>query len=291
MRSEGQKLLLEAKRTTTEHLPVYNEQQVRIVSREVRQLWEQIEALTTQIPEAPPPLLSRHEQPTITSNKNINGDNNSSSTLGTTPQQQLKYQGSTLSSSQQQQQMLYSSQTGGGGGGDDDAGEYDIDDGTGTHYANPEAAAAASYGAELLLYQLTIHQNKRILMAYHHRRLDDYLVPLLWSFHGSVSLVPPQARDRMSHTEREFMSTYSKNLQSYQSQLESAYSDYDIDLELTHNIEHPPRELFIEVRVVQDCGQVQTEFGTVNLEKGSQHFLRRADVEHLIAQGYLQHVN
>lgn len=52
----------------------------------------------------------------------------------------------------------------------------------------------------------------------------------------------------------------------------------------------PPKEMCIEVRVLADCGEVMTDQGPVNLEKGTNHFLRRADVEGLIRQGLLQHV-
>jgi GINS complex subunit 1 len=53
---------------------------------------------------------------------------------------------------------------------------------------------------------------------------------------------------------------------------------------------HPPKELFIQVRVLQGVGEIMTENGTIMLEKDSQHFLRRSDVEPLIRQGILEHI-
>ena len=50
----------------------------------------------------------------------------------------------------------------------------------------------------------------------------------------------------------------------------------------------PPRDIFIDVRVLKDAGEIQTEYGSINLSKNSQHYVRQADVERLIAQGYLQ---
>ena len=50
----------------------------------------------------------------------------------------------------------------------------------------------------------------------------------------------------------------------------------------------PPKDLYIEVRVVVDCGEIMTDTGSVNLEAGTVHFLRRSDVEHLIRQGMLE---
>lgn len=47
----------------------------------------------------------------------------------------------------------------------------------------------------------------------------------------------------------------------------------------------PPRDLYIEVRVLQDCGELYTQSGPVNLTANSTHFLRRVDVEHLIRSG------
>lgn len=52
----------------------------------------------------------------------------------------------------------------------------------------------------------------------------------------------------------------------------------------------PPKDLYIEVRVLRDCGEVMTENGLVHLEANSTHFLRRADVEQLIRQGLLEQI-
>ncbi len=58
------------------------------------------------------------------------------------------------------------------------------------------------------------------------------------------------------------------------------------ELDLTTDL-HPPKDLFIEVRVLQDCGEIMTDNGAVTLEKNSTHFLRRTDVEPFIRQGML----
>ena len=53
----------------------------------------------------------------------------------------------------------------------------------------------------------------------------------------------------------------------------------------------PPKSLLIEVRCVQDHGELETDDGTViMLKKNTQHFLPRSQVEPLIRQGILQHV-
>ena len=63
----------------------------------------------------------------------------------------------------------------------------------------------------------------------------------------------------------------------------------DIDLDLTADLQ-PPKELYIEVRVLQNCGEILTENGVVNMVQGSRACLRRTDVEHLIRQGKVEHV-
>ncbi|KAJ1679920.1 DNA replication protein psf1 [Spiromyces aspiralis] len=272
--SEGLKLLHEAKRTTPEHLPVYNESQVRVVVREIRALWEEIEAIITRLPEA-------GATPAAAAASSSAFSQDSSTNPARTPPTQSSLVTTATNVIGHSMSFLYNNS---------DPGGRLTSQGSVMTHATTAAAETASLNAELLLYQLAIHHNKRILMAYHHQRLK-YLMPLVWAFRGSSSLVPQQIKDKMSSAERSFLSTYAKNLQSYQSELEHDYCDYDIDLDLTTSIEHPPRDLFIEVRVVKDCGEVQTEFGMVNLEQGSQHYLRRSDVEHLIAQGYLQHIN
>jgi len=52
----------------------------------------------------------------------------------------------------------------------------------------------------------------------------------------------------------------------------------------------PPRELFIEVRVLKDVGEIWTENGRVMLLKGAQLLLMRRDVEKLIMRGLLEQI-
>jgi GINS complex subunit 1 len=79
------------------------------------------------------------------------------------------------------------------------------------------------------------------------------------------------------------------------------------DVELGGNLE-PPRDLYVEVRVLKDAGEIQTEYGylgpptipfwgtdimfrVLTLTKNSQLYVRQADVERLIQQGYLQKID
>lgn len=88
-------------------------------------------------------------------------------------------------------------------------------------------------------------------------------------------------------------------------ELLAAYKGKWTDIDLTGSLE-PPRDLFVDVRVLKDAGEIQTEYGyvmglllgrnrmrlmecrAITLTKNSQFYVRQGDVERLIAQGYLQ---
>ena len=70
----------------------------------------------------------------------------------------------------------------------------------------------------------------------------------------------------------------------------------------------PPKDVYVEVKVLKQIGnyyylfypqwyliffvgEISTENGTVSLDKGTTQYLRRSDVEHLIRQGVLQHLD
>ena len=60
------------------------------------------------------------------------------------------------------------------------------------------------------------------------------------------------------------------------------------DIDLLAPIAHPPKDLQVLVRVVRDCGVVHTELGAIDFRRGHRFLVRRADIEHLIVQGYLE---
>jgi len=48
----------------------------------------------------------------------------------------------------------------------------------------------------------------------------------------------------------------------------------------------PPRNIFIEVRILENCGEiVDSDGNAIVLEKNSIQYLKKTDVEHLIRQG------
>jgi len=41
------------------------------------------------------------------------------------------------------------------------------------------------------------------------------------------------------------------------------------------------------VRVLNECGEIITQDGVVNLQKNTTHFVRKTDIESLVRQGHL----
>jgi len=142
-----------------------------------------------------------------------------------------------------------------------------------------------------------MRRNKRCLLAYHRTRTDK-LEEMVWNGSDVLDLAVQQQRasndvpqggaelgngegnnSSLSPEEEEYVRQYSNLLAAYKGQW--------TDIDLTGSLE-PPRDLFIDVRVLKDAGEIQTEYGTINLTKNSQFYVRQGDVERLIAQGYLQ---
>ncbi|KAH8096832.1 GINS complex Psf1 component [Cristinia sonorae] len=155
----------------------------------------------------------------------------------------------------------------------------------------------------ILLYQTAILRNKRCLLAYHHHRLERLkdmfwsvggALPLLLSTHststgGSTSMNAPansaDVRSKLSPHEVDFLRSYSDSLLQFRS---SVLATEEVDLFAP--ITRPPKDLHVLVRVIRDCGVIQTEVGAIDFRRGQRFLVRRADVEHLIVQGYLEEV-
>ncbi|KAL5427276.1 DNA replication protein psf1 [Paraphaeosphaeria minitans] len=166
----------------------------------------------------------------------------------------------------------------------------------------------------LLVNHLCMRRDKRCLLAYHRTRTDK-LEEMCWS---GIDVLERQqqlsqkgggdgagaqmgtdgAGSSLSPEEEEYVRQYSDLLASYKGQW--------TDIDLTGSLE-PPKDLFIDVRVLKDAGEIQTEYGytkltsggmsqadrcrAITLTKNSQFFVRQGDVERLIQQGYLQRLS
>lgn len=174
---------------------------------------------------------------------------------------------------------------------------------------NPSADPAVA--CALLVDHLCMRRNKRCLLAYHRVRTEK-LEELCWN---GVDILeqqqPSESEERgqmqgtgghssLSPEEEEYFRQYGDMLAAYKGQW--------TDVDLTGTLE-PPRDLFIDVRVLKDAGEIQTEYGyvelrigglvlrlwliylydrVINLTKNSQLYVRQGDVERLIAQGFLE---
>lgn len=146
----------------------------------------------------------------------------------------------------------------------------------------PETTQGLTVAATM--HHLSLRRSKRCLLAYSRHRLDR-IMDMLWDLGGgsasSSAAVPADLRRNLSPAEAEFITGYTTLVSDYRGQ----FLDVDLGAALV-----PPRDLFVEVRVLKDCGEVQTENGAVRLVKNSQHYLRRTDVESFITAGYLRHI-
>lgn len=144
----------------------------------------------------------------------------------------------------------------------------------------------------LLVNHLSMRRNKRCLLAYHRTRTDK-LEEMCWAgvdvteMQQQVSASAGRqsggaATSSLSAEEEQYVHQYSDLLAAYKGQW--------TDIDLTGSLE-PPKDIFIDVRVLKDAGEIQTEYGSITLTKNSQFYVRQADVERLIQQGYLQRLS
>lgn len=137
---------------------------------------------------------------------------------------------------------------------------------------NPSTDPAVA--CALLVDHLSMRRNKRCLLAYHRVRTQK-LEELCWR---GVDVLEQQLPLReedgdagegvrgggggdgnhssLSPEEEEYFRVYSDILAAYKGQW--------TDVDLTGSLE-PPRDLFIDVRVLKDAGEIQTEYGYVSL--------------------------
>ncbi|KAF6008919.1 hypothetical protein HII13_003753 [Brettanomyces bruxellensis] len=127
---------------------------------------------------------------------------------------------------------------------------------------------------QLFVTHLCMRRNKRCLLAYQRQRAQQ-IDNLVWA---NVE-IERGVMENLSQHEQEYLNRYNELVSEFKGSL----SDVDLGGSL-----EPPKGVFIDVRVLKDAGEIQTEYGVFNLTKDSQFFVRQADVERLIQQGYLK---
>lgn len=126
----------------------------------------------------------------------------------------------------------------------------------------------------LLVRHLCMRRNKRCLLAYHRVR-SDKIEDMCWGGSDLLEQIQQGASKKpeeeseggnglgsgavggvntssLSPEEAEYARQYSDLLAAYKGQW--------TDIDLTGSLE-PPRDLFIDVRVLKDAGEIQTEYG------------------------------
>lgn len=126
--------------------------------------------------------------------------------------------------------------------------------------------------------QLCLRRNKRCLLAYQKLRADR-LSQLAWLNVDSATQNGKVVETDLSHAEQEYFKQYQELI----AEVKSGLPELDLAGDL-----NPPSDIFIDVRVLKDGGEIQTEYGVFNLIKDSQFFVRKTDVDRLILQGYLE---
>ena len=140
-----------------------------------------------------------------------------------------------------------------------------------------EVAETSAVGPSITLRHAAIERNKRCLLAYLNHRVER-LRSMRWQF-GAV--LPEEVKINLCEPEMEFFNKYNKSLAGY---MRAVGTDLTADMS-------PPKSLYIEVRVVEDHGEIETNDGDiVLLKKGTQHHLPRDLCEQLVMQGVLEHV-
>ena len=126
------------------------------------------------------------------------------------------------------------------------------------------------YGTAVMTTLMRVY---RCILGYINHRLLK-IKSMFWKSGGFIS---DHDQQFMSDNEKTFYMEYRKSIFAYQ-------NSFPIDLDLFKDME-PPKDLKIEIRVLEDCGEIVTSSGEVlTLEKGVSLLVRRCDVEHLIKQ-------
>lgn len=134
-----------------------------------------------------------------------------------------------------------------------------------------------SIACGLVVHHTSLLRNKRCALAYLSNRLAK--ATEIWWQAGSV--VPEEVKGCLSNNEHEFYEGYDKLMNQYMSKA---------GVDLTAD-QAPPKDTWIEVRVLKNHDKILTQEGDMVLTKNEQIFLRRSDAEVLIRQGVVKLMN
>jgi GINS complex subunit 1 len=130
--------------------------------------------------------------------------------------------------------------------------------------------------AKILTEYVCMRRNKRCLLAYHRvrtQKIDEMIwkgVDLLDANSNTAAQGQDKSGTRSTDLEGEGASRAGESALSPEEEeyaraygdLLAAYKGQWTDIDLTGSLE-PPRDLFVDVRVLKDAGEIQTEYGYV----------------------------
>ncbi|ERN12007.1 hypothetical protein AMTR_s00165p00046130, partial [Amborella trichopoda] len=131
---------------------------------------------------------------------------------------------------------------------------------------------ADHFGA--VIHHLSLIRNKRCLMSYMYNRAE-MIRSLRWK---AGRVLPVEIQGKMTHSEEEYFKKHSAALESYMSAM-----DIDLTVDMV-----PPKDPYIQVRVIDDIGEVLLGDQVISLVRNSVHSLKRSDAEPLISQGLME---
>ncbi|GJP56347.1 hypothetical protein CLOM_g15408 [Closterium sp. NIES-68] len=127
----------------------------------------------------------------------------------------------------------------------------------------------------VMVHHQALLRNKRCLLAYLNARMDQ-IRRLRWQLGATL---PSALQERLSPSEGEWFVQYSQALGDY---MVAAGLDLTVDLS-------PPKDPYIEVRVLKDAGAMYLDDKVAYLEANTLHLVRKTDAEPLILKGLLEH--
>uniref|UniRef100_A0A0L0NS61 DNA replication complex GINS protein PSF1 n=1 Tax=Candidozyma auris TaxID=498019 RepID=A0A0L0NS61_CANAR len=151
---------------------------------------------------------------------------------------------------------------------------------------------------QIFVRLLYMRRNKRCLLAHQKLRADkinEFLwlnIDPIYTTDGNAQATQAENNAGSSGTTKLALNNLSHPEQEYYKQYQDLILDFKssfADIDLSGNLE-PPTDIFIDVRVLKDGGEIQTEYGVFNLIKDSQFYVRKSDVDRLIQQGYLEQI-
>ncbi|XP_058109387.1 uncharacterized protein LOC131252729 isoform X2 [Magnolia sinica] len=91
-------------------------------------------------------------------------------------------------------------------------------------------------------------------------------------------VLPQEIQEKFNYSEEEYFKNHSAALESYMSEL-----DVDLTVDMV-----PPKDPYIQVRVLDDIGEVLLGDQSASLVRHSVHSLKRTDAEPFISQGLME---